>query len=131
MSDGFIGRAVIFTWDGAVIPGVREKGVSLNGEPIDVTSDENNGWRKLLTEAGQNQVDLSLSGVTKSRVFRQAWFSGQRTKVATIEYPDGDIITAEFYLGTYNETGPYNDAMTFESTVQSSGVVTYTAGLGN
>lgn len=128
MADGFIGRALILTWDGSVVPGVREKGVALNGEAIDVTSDENLGWRTLLSEAGQNQVDLSVSGVTKSRVLRQAWFSGNRTQEVIIEYPDGDTITATFYLATYNETGTYNDATTFEATIQSTGPVVYVAG---
>lgn len=32
-----------------LLAGVREKGVELNGEPIDITSDDDDGWRTLLT----------------------------------------------------------------------------------
>jgi TP901-1 family phage major tail protein len=125
-----IGRKIKFRW-GAVaplaeVPGVREKGVTLNGEAVDVTADENNGWRELLADPAENQVEISLSGVTKSHVLKADWFAGTRTKLAEIEYDDGAKIGGTFYLSNYSETGVYNDAATFEATLMSSGVVTYT-----
>lgn len=66
---GYLGRKVNLTWGGSAVLGIREKGVTINGEPIDVTSDDDNGWRKLLTEAGEHSVDISISGVTKDDVF--------------------------------------------------------------
>lgn len=130
----FKGRAITFTWgdDGASppvptpIPGVREKGVALNGEPVDVSADDSGGWRELLTVAAENQVDISLSGVTRDDKLKQDWFSGNRTKTATLTYPDGGVVTGEFYLANYNETGTYNDATTFDAELQSTGVTTYT-----
>jgi len=124
----FKGRSVSFVWDGAAVLGVREKGVALNGEPIDVTSDEDAGWRTLLTESAQNEMNISLSGVSKDRRLKDAWFSGNRTKTASLTYPDGTIISASFYLANYNETGAYNDAVTFDCELQSTGTVTYTPG---
>lgn len=124
--DGHLGREVIFEWGGDEIPGVREKSIAINGEPVDVTADDNDGWRKLLTVAAENQVDITLSGVTKNAALKVDWFAGARTKAVTLEYPNGDVIAGEFYLANYSDTGPYNGAMTFEATLQSSGVVTYT-----
>lgn len=121
-----LGRTIEFKWDGATINGVREKGISIAGEPVDVTSDENNGWRTLLEEAGQNQIDISISGVVKVATLRAAWFAGARTKAVTLTYPGGAVLSGTFYLASYNETGPYNDATTFEASLQSSGPVTYT-----
>jgi predicted secreted protein len=125
-----LGRKIAFTWGGSAINGVREKGIALAGEPVDLTSDESNGWRTLLEvnapgDAGQNQVDVSISGVVKVDTLRAAWF-GDRTKTATFTYPNGASISGEFFLASYNETGSYNDATTFEASLQSSGVVTYT-----
>jgi predicted secreted protein len=130
----FKGRAIAFTWgdDGGdpatpfQIPGVREKGVALNGEPVDVSADDSSGWRELLDVAAENQVDLSLSGVTREDQLKQDWFGGNRTKAVTITYPDGGVIAGDFYLANYNETGTYNDAVTFDAELQSTGVVTYT-----
>lgn len=126
ITDGFPGRDLELTWNGNAIAGVREKGVTINGEPIDVTSDDDDGWRKLLTTPGQKQVDISVSGVTKGHVLKADWFANNRQRTATITYPDGDTITGTFHLVDYVETGTYNDATTFEANLQSSGAVTYT-----
>ena len=132
----FKGRSITFTWgdDGASppvpfqIPGVREKSIALNGEPIDVSADDSGGWRELLTVAGENQVDISINGVTREDQLKADWFAGNRTKTVTITYPDGGVISGLFYLVNYSDTGPYNDATTFDAELQSTGVVTYTPG---
>jgi len=125
---GFIGRKIALTWDGAAIAGVREKGIALNGEPVDVTDDASDGWRELLAEAGEHQVNVSLSGVTKSDALKEAWFDvADRIKAVTITYPDGGVLSGNFFLATFSETGPYSDATTFEAELQSTGPVTYTA----
>ena len=127
-----IGRKIKFRWgDDAPppeIPGVREKGVTLNGEPVDVTSDDNNGWRELLADPAENQVEISLSGVTKDHRLKVDWFAGARTRHAEVEYDDGAMIAGQFFLSNYTETGVYNDAATFEATLMSTGVVSYTPG---
>src|SRR5262245_19834209 len=111
-----VGRKIKFRWGTppAEIPGVREKGVTLNGEGIDVTGDDSDGWRELLSEPAQNQVEISLSGVTKSHALKVDWFAGTRTKLAEVEYADVAKITGSFFLSNYAETGTYNDAATFE-----------------
>lgn len=122
---GYKGRKVLFTWNGAVIPGVREKGITLNGEPVDLTSDDDNGWRQLMEDNGpaQKQVDVSLSGVTKSSTLKDNWFAGDQVGEVVITYPDGSSISGTFYLNNYSEGNPYNDAATFEASLQSSGEV--------
>lgn len=126
IADGFAGRDLELTWNAAAIGGVREKSITINGEPIDVTSDDDDGWRNLLTVAGQNQIDVSISGVTKSHALKADWFAGTRTRAVVITYPDGDTISGNFFLSAYTETGTYNDATTFEATLMSDGVITYT-----
>lgn len=123
---GNAGRKVNFEWGGDTVPGVREKSIAIAGEPIDVTSDDSDGWRELLSEAAENQVDLSLSGVTKSHALKTAWFEGDRTEEVTITYPDGATLAGTFFLASFTDTAPYNDAMTFEAELQSSGPVTFT-----
>jgi TP901-1 family phage major tail protein len=122
----FLGRKILFTWGGAAVEGVREKSVQLNGEAVDVTGDDDLGWRALLEEAGEDQVDISLSGVTKSDALKRDWFAKTRTKPVTVTYPDGGVLSGTFFLASYADTGPYNDATTFEAEIQSSGPVTYT-----
>lgn len=109
------------TWGGVAVDGLREKGIECNGEGVDVTSDDDAGKRKLLTVSAQDEVNLSISGVTKSRLLLKDWMNGNRTKTCVITYPDGATITGDFYMASYTDTGPYNDAVTFEATLQSSG----------
>jgi predicted secreted protein len=126
-----IGRKIKFRWGtpATEIPGVREKGVTLNGEAVDVTADDDNGWRSLLIDPAENQVEISLSGVTKVHTLKADWFAGSRSKYAEIEYDDGAKVRGTFFLSNYSETGVYNDAATFEATLMSSGVIEYTPGL--
>lgn len=122
---GFIGRKIVFKWDDEEILGVREKSASCNGEPVDTTSDDDNGWRGVLEDPAEDQVNISISGVTKSDVLKVAWFSRQRTAEASLTYPDGGEISGSFFLSSFSETGSYNDATTFEAELISSGPVIY------
>ena len=128
---GRVGRQVTFFFGGNSpgdqILGVREKSVTFNGDPIDVTSDEDSGDRTLLENiSAQDEVEISVSGVTKDTRIKQAWTNTQRTQPITLEYPDGSQLSGTFFLSSYSETEPYNDASTFEATLMSSGAVTYT-----
>ena len=124
------GRQITLFWGDDSPPveigGLREKGIECNGEPIDITSDDDNGWRALLTIAGENQVNISLSGVSKDETLKTDWFAGNRTKEATITYADGGTLVGSFFLASFNETGTYNEATVFEAELQSSGAVIYT-----
>lgn len=120
------GRAIVFKWNGAQLLGVREKGIALNGEAINITSDEDNGWRTLLDVSAEDSIDITLSGVTKDDVLKMAYLTGQRMATGSLEYPNGLIIEAEFYLANYTDTGPYNNATTFSATLQSNGPPTVT-----
>jgi len=126
------GRQVEFRWgdDSPMdeIPGVREKGIELNGEPIDITSDDDNGWRALLSIAAENQVNISLSGVSKNARLRNDWFAGNRLMPARLTFPDGSVISGSFFLAAFTETATYNAAMAFEATLNSSGTVSFTPG---
>lgn len=117
----------------ALVAGVREKTVSLAGDPVDITNDDSLGWRQLLDIAGINSVEISCSGVALDGVLRAQWYSGSSTTGArmqptTFRYPDGGEVTGNFYLSAYSETGVHDKEITFEGTFMSSGTVTYTPG---
>lgn len=122
------GRKITLTWNGASIDGVREKSLSINGEPANVTNDDDSGVRQLLDEDAEVSVDVELSGVTDSNVLRKAKLDGGAALQATvvITYTSGDDITGTFHLGNYSEGQPYNEATTFTATLMSTGAVTYT-----
>lgn len=125
--EGFKGRKITFTWKGERIPGIRERSLALAGEPVDITSDDDDGWRKLADENGaaQDNVDFNASGVTKSSVLKEDWFNRERTGELIIDYPTGHRVSGTAVLVSYTDTGPYNEATTFEAAFQFSGEVLF------
>lgn len=125
---GEYGRKVQFMWDDAEIEGVREKSLTIDGEPANVTSDEDDGWQVLLEEDAERSVSIELSGVTKDTILRDAKLNGPLRATATLTYSNGYTISGEFQLAGYSEGQPYNEAVTFTATLMSTGPVTGTAG---
>ena len=139
-----VGRTIIIYWGNEspqpAVAGIREKTISLAGEPVDITNDDSNGWRTLLDAAQVNGLELSVSGVLINDRLRQEWISGAaigsgtRMQAATLEYPldAGEstpaTLSGTFYLSSYDETGNHDGEITFEATLMSSGAVVYTPG---
>lgn len=126
-----VGRAVIIEFGGAspanTIAGARETGLECNGEPIDITANDNSGVRTLLSNlSAEDQVSVSVSGVVKDTRLKTHWFANTRTQLLTLTYPDGSTVSGTFYMSSYSEGEPYNDASTFEASFMSSGTVTFT-----
>lgn len=132
---GAVGRELLVTKNATVIAGIRTATMSWSGESIDITSGEDNGKRLLLAASGQEQIDLSIEGIMKADVFKNLVL-GSSSKMLTdieIEWP---IVTSpntteatlagDFRISSYEEGAPYNDAITFSMTLESSGAWTYT-----
>lgn len=122
-----VGRNLKLEISGTAIAGVRTKSLSINREAIDITSDDDEGFRTLLAEAGQVALDISFDGITKDATLRAAIMTATDIELANlgIEYPDGGAISGTFMLTSLEESGTYNDAVQFSGTLQSSGEWTY------
>jgi predicted secreted protein len=123
------GRELLVKRGTSVIAGIRTKGITFDGEPIDVTTDDDSGFRTLLSTAGQMQIDLSIEGITKDNELRGIVLAAGSLMLTdiVIEYPNGDTLAGNFFLNSLSEDGTYNDAITFSGSLQSSGEWTYTA----
>lgn len=121
------GRGITLTWGGSALKGAREKSVTVGGEPINVTSEEDDGWQTLIDELGERSVNIEISGVDKDDVLRVEAHASTRTATAVlITYKSGATLAGNFYLSAYSEGMPYNDAATFSATIMSTGAMTYT-----
>lgn len=120
------GRKITFTWGGVAIPGIREKSLTVGGEPVDVSSDEDDGFRLLLDEDATKQIDYAVSGVVKSDVLRVAKLTGAIADEVVITYQDGSKLTFDAVLGEYSEGQPYQEAVTISATFMSSGAWSFT-----
>lgn len=122
-------RDLIIKKNAVAIAGVNAKSISIAKEPIDITTDSDNGYRTFLADAGTKSLDLSFSGVTKDAVLRAQIITEQTQLLTdiTIDYPNGDAISGDFYFNGFTENGGGSDgAVEFDGTLQSSGPWVYT-----
>lgn len=132
---GMRGRSLIVRRGGVQLQGLRTKGFSVNGSPIDVTNDDDDGVRKVLDQPGQLEVELTVAGIVTQDTLRNEMLSTS-DRVSQTQFVFGGfegsptntkVLTGDFFLSSYRETGEYQGAITFEATFVSAGAVTYTA----
>jgi predicted secreted protein len=127
-----VGRGVTLTWGSDSPPegiaGVQQKDLSVSGEPVDISSDDSAGWRELLSVPGQKSAELKVSGITKDKKLLADWYNDANMQAVVLTYADGSTISGSFYLSEYAEKASHKDAVQFDATLMSSGVVTYNAG---
>lgn len=124
-----VGQLFKLYWgDESPQPGVacRTKSLSLNGEGVDVTQDDANGWQTFISTLGQRSVELSVDGIAIDEVLVADWFAGTILQSASLVFQSGAIVAGTFLMPTVSIGAPYNEGVTFEATLQSSGVVTFT-----
>ena len=113
------------------IAGLRATRISFNAETVDVTSLESQGgWRELLGGAGVRSAAVSGSGVfvdsnTDDRA-RQIFFSGT-VEAFQVIIPDFGIVEGPFQITSIEYAGTYNGEATYELSLASAGVLTFTA----
>lgn len=126
----FAGRALKIKKGGTVIAGVISRSLTVGAESIDFTNDDSDGYRALLAANGTRSLDLSVDGVTEDRILRGAALGTGSLMLTdiTIEWPDGDTISGNFFFSNYSESGDTNQPGKFSASFQSSEEWIYTAG---
>jgi TP901-1 family phage major tail protein len=113
------------------IAGLRATRISFNAETVDVTSLESaGGWRELLAGAGVKSASISGSGVfrdanTDERA-RQIFFDGEIPSFQVV-IPDFGTVEGTFQISSLEYAGSHNGEATYEVTLASAGVLTFTA----
>lgn len=113
------------------IAGLRATKISFNAETVDVTSLESQGgWRELLGGAGVRSASVSGSGVfvdanTDDRA-RQIFFQGT-VEMFQVIIPSFGIVEGPFQLTAIEYAGSYNGEATYDLSLASAGVLTFTA----
>lgn len=125
-----VGRRVTFapTGSGVVVAGMRTKSITINNEAIDITSDDDAGFRTLLDEdPAERSIEMSVEGIVKDEnLFVLATEGGsQLISEYTLTFEGMGTFTGDFHIGSLELGAPYNDAVTFSCTISSSGPFTY------
>lgn len=128
---GILGRQVVYTIGGQSILGINTKGLTVNGEPVDVTDDNSDGWQELLATPGVRNAEITASLVVKNLEMLRAIMTNDSQMYAfTGTYPDGSSVAGNAFFANYSETGETAEAYTADVTFQLSGKPTFTAGSG-
>jgi TP901-1 family phage major tail protein len=115
----------------ATVAGLRLTRLTLNADPVDVTSiDSVNEWRELLGGAGVKSAAVSGQGVFKdaaSDATLRAIFFAQETRSFQIVIPDFGTLTGLFAIAQLDYGGEYKGEVTFGLTLASAGDVAFAA----
>jgi len=126
-----VGRKVTFTPTSAGTPvtGMRTKSITLNNEPIDITSDDDDGFRTFLaSDPAERSIDMSVDGITKDSALIELAAAGGSALISeySLDFPGLGTFLGDFFIGTIELGAPYNDAVTFSANIQSSGEFVFT-----
>lgn len=123
----FVGRKATITKGATPIAAIRTRTVSINNEPVDITSDDDNGFRTLLQNPGTKTLDLSIEGVAKDATLLTSVMSTTDIiETLSILFPTIGTIAGDFVVASFEVAAPYNEAATFTASLQSSGAFTFT-----
>jgi len=113
------------------VAGLRTRQMTFNSDVVDVTDQDSIGrWRQLLAGAGARHAAISGTGIFKDgasdTLVQQAFFNGQVVNFQFI-IPGFGTVTGPFLISALVYKGDQAAAVMFDITVESAGVITFTA----
>jgi TP901-1 family phage major tail protein len=114
------------------IAGLRSRSLAFNTATVDATSTESEGrWRELLDGAGVKSARINGAGIFKDAASDEAvraYFNNSVIMDWQVIIPDFGSIQGLFQITALEFTGQHDGEMTFEISLESAGVLTFTAG---
>ncbi|WP_422344862.1 phage tail tube protein [Parasphingorhabdus sp.] len=110
----------------STIAGLRTTQLSVNGEPVAITSKDSGGWRELLSGAGVRSVSVSGAGVftgsnAELRIKNHAL--GGVIDAYELSFEGGDRMRGDFLVTRLDYSGDYNGERSYTLSLESSGAV--------
>lgn len=132
---GFNGRELTIDWDSTTLAGVRTRGYTVTNDYVDVTTDDDGGWRTLLADPGLRSVEVTVGGISSDEkliaAIMQANMAAETLDVnlpTSLSLPGS--LSGSFLVSSFEQTGEHDGAVEFSATFMSTGAVTYTASSG-
>lgn len=129
---GFNGRDLTIDWDSTTLVGVRTRGYTVTNDYVDVTTDDDTGWRTLLADPGLRSLEVTVGGITSDEVLlADIMAASVAMTTLQIDLPSSlttpGNLSGSFLISEFENTGEHDGAVEFSATFMSSGTVTYTA----
>lgn len=119
------GRKVTVSVGGSVVATARTTSMTINNEAVNITSAGDDGIRRMMDEAGEKSVEITLDGLYEGSSLMDLALATSLLEAVVLDYGDYTL-GGDFFISSYNEGQPYNEAITFSATLMSSGAVTKT-----
>ncbi|MGQ0660225.1 phage tail tube protein [Sphingosinicella sp.] len=110
----------------ATIGGMRTTQLSVNGEAVNVTSKDSEGWRELLSGAGVRSVSVAASGIftgsaAEGRIKGNAL--GGALDDYELSFESGERLRGRFLVTRLDYAGDHGGERTYAVSLESSGAV--------
>jgi TP901-1 family phage major tail protein len=112
------------------IAGLRTNTWTVNGEDVDVTTKDDDGWQQRLSGAGVRSISISATGIFQDSAIEETvrqWAFDQTINWFQITFESGDTLECQFQISNYERTGDFDGAEQYSLTLNSHGTPTYTA----
>lgn len=124
------GRDYLLKKDNTTIAGCKQTSLKVAGSPINVETQTDNGVQTLLDGivTGKN-LEVSVEGYTEDDILLDISLGPDAAKFMTdltLHPANGDTIACDFFLSLYEETGEFEEGVTFTATFMSDGAHTHT-----
>ncbi len=112
------------------IAGLRTNTWTVNGEDVDVTNKDNDGWQQRLSGAGVRSIGISCTGIFQDSTVEETvrgWAFDQTINWFQLTFENGDILECQFQISNYERAGDHDNAETYSMTLNSHGTPNYVA----
>jgi predicted secreted protein len=118
------GRDLRISRDGVPVVGAQSDDLTLNGEPVDVTDKDDNGWRTMLGQFGVRSVSGTVAGVLKDATLAASLAAGDDpAEEWQVQIGDIAALNGLFRLPSFQIDGETAGAIQFTAGIESSGAV--------
>lgn len=126
------GRLAVLSKASVALGGVKVVTIKYASEAIDVTDFDSAGIIEVLSAAASRQITIDVEGVYKNPTLRDIAFDTAQSDLLTdltFKFSDAlaakDTISGNFYMTSYEEGNPMDDATSFSASFTSSGAWTF------
>jgi len=112
------------------IAGLRTNTWTVNGEDVDVTTKDDNGWQQRLSGAGVRSIAIAATGIFQDSAVEETvrqWAFDQTINWFQITFENGDRLECQFQISNYERGGDHDGAETYSLTLNSHGTPNYVA----
>jgi TP901-1 family phage major tail protein len=111
------------------IAGLQSKSVAINQESVDITTDDDLSWRRLMGGTGLASISISAQGIFKNdaamNLVNAMAFGGE---IGTFQllFDNGDTIDGSFQVTSFEYSADYTNALVSSVSLESAGLAALT-----